>query len=117
MPLVLVRAVSQFAQPVEEYRPGQGVSGFALIQPDVNAPPQFDAADVLQQEQRPFDLAEFPQAHGQTVLTRVRPEFAQHKRCRYRALFDRCGKPEDFVQCAAICFVFTTPPTSGASVA
>ena len=54
MALVLVRAIPQFAQPVEEDRPCQGVSRLALIQPDVDAAAQFDAADVVEQEQRPF---------------------------------------------------------------
>jgi len=70
MPLVLVRAIPQFAQPVEEHRPCQGVSRLPLIQPDVDAAPQFDAADVLQ-EQCPFNLAEFAQRDGQPVLTWV----------------------------------------------
>ena len=48
-------------QPVEEHRPGQCLFCFAFIEPDVDAPPQFDAADVLEQEQRPFNLAEFSQ--------------------------------------------------------
>ena len=41
MLFVLVRAVPQFAQPVEERRPGQGVSHIALIEPDTDAAPQF----------------------------------------------------------------------------
>jgi len=59
MALVLVRAVVQFAQPVKENRPCQGVSRLALIESNVDAAPQFDAANVLEQEQRPFNLAEF----------------------------------------------------------
>jgi DNA invertase Pin-like site-specific DNA recombinase len=34
----------------------------------MNAPPQFDATDVLKQEQRALNLAEFSQRHGQAVL-------------------------------------------------
>src|SRR5208282_6656318 len=71
MALVLVRAVAQFAQPVEEHRPCQGVSRLALIESNVDAAPQFDAADVLEQEQRPFNFAEFAQGYGQPVLPRV----------------------------------------------
>jgi len=50
VPLVLVGAVAEFTQPVEEHRLGQGVSGFPLVQPDVDPSPQFDTADVLEQE-------------------------------------------------------------------
>ena len=101
MPLVLVRAIPQFAQPVEEHRPCQGVSRLALIQPDVDAAAQFDAADVLEQEQRPFNLAEFSQRYGQPILTWVGAKFAQHQRCRHRAMLDRRGEAEDFVPVAA----------------
>ena len=56
MPLVFVRAVPQLTQPVKEYRPCQGVFRLSFIEPDMDAPPQFDAADVLEQEQRPLNL-------------------------------------------------------------
>ena len=68
MALVLLRAIAQFAQPVEEHRPGQCVFHLALIEPDVDASPQLDAADVLEQERRPFNLAKFSQCDGQTVF-------------------------------------------------
>jgi hypothetical protein len=71
MPLVFVRAVPWFAEPVEEYRPGQSVSRLALVGSDVDGPKQFDAADVMEQKQRPFCPAELSQCHGQPVLTWV----------------------------------------------
>ncbi len=58
MPLVFVRAIPQLTQPVEEYRPCQGVFCLSFIEPDMDALSQFDAADVLEQEHRPFNLAE-----------------------------------------------------------
>jgi hypothetical protein len=71
MPLVLMRAIPQFAQAVEEYRPGQRVFCFSFIEPDMDALSQFDAADVLKQEHRALNLAEFSQGQGQAVLPGV----------------------------------------------
>jgi hypothetical protein len=70
MPLVFMRSVPQFPEPVEEHgAPCQGIFRLAFVEPDMNAPPQFGAADVLKQEQRPFDLSEFSQRHGEPILT------------------------------------------------
>jgi len=66
----------------------------------MNAPPQFGAADVLEQEQRPFDLAEFSQRHGQTILTGIGAEFTEHQGRRNRAMLDRRGKTENFIPLA-----------------
>ena len=50
MPLILVRAIPQFSQTVEKHRSGQSVLRLSLVESGMNAPPQFDAADVLEQE-------------------------------------------------------------------
>jgi hypothetical protein len=57
MPLVFMRAVPQFTHPVEEYRPCQSVFRLSFIDADMDASPQFDTVDVLEQEQRPLNLA------------------------------------------------------------
>ena len=82
----------------------------------MDAPPQFDAADVLKQEQRPFNLAEFPQRHGETILPWVCAKLAQHQRCGDRAVLDRRGETEDLVPMASDLFLVHDPPMSGASV-
>ena len=52
MPLVFVRSIPEFSEPVEEHSPCQGIFRLAFVEPDMNASPQFRAADVLKQEQR-----------------------------------------------------------------
>jgi putative DNA-invertase from lambdoid prophage Rac len=68
----------------------------------MDAPSQFDAADVLKQEQRPLILAEFPQRHGQAVLPWVRAKLAKHQRCGNRAVLDRRGEAENLVPMARV---------------
>ena len=80
MPLVLMRSIPEFPEPVEEHGPCQGIFRLAFVEPDMNAPPQCGAADVLKQEQRPFRLCEFSQRHGQPILTRIGAELAEHQR-------------------------------------
>jgi hypothetical protein len=109
MPLVFVRAVPQLAQPVEEHRPGQCVFCFAFIEPDVDAPPQFDAADVLEQEQRPFNLAEFSQCYGEPILTWIGSKFAEHQRCCDRAVLDRRGETQNVIPVAGNMFPVHVP--------
>lgn len=41
--LLLEAAIPDFAQPIEEHRPGQSIAGFTLVQPGVNAAAQLDA--------------------------------------------------------------------------
>ena len=96
MSLVLMCAISQLPQPVEEDCPSERVLRLALIEPDMDASSQFDAADVLQQEQRPFNLAEFSQRQGQAVLPWVCAKLAQHQRSGDRAVLDRRGEAENF---------------------
>ena len=75
----------------------------------MNAPPQFGAADVLKQEQRPFNLSEFSQRHGQPVLTGIGAELAEHQRRRHRAMFDRRSETEDFIPVADDLFAIYNP--------
>jgi hypothetical protein len=82
----------------------------------MNAPPQFGAADVLEQEQRPFNLAEFSQRHGQPILAGIGTELAEHQRRRNRAMLGRRGETEDFIPLADDLFPICNPPMSGASV-
>ena len=73
-----MRSIPEFPEPVEEHGLRQGIFRLAFIEPDMNAPPQFWATDVLEQERRPFDLAEFSQRHGQPILTGIGAELAEH---------------------------------------
>ncbi len=65
VPLVLVRPVAQFPQPMEKHGPRQGIAGLAFVEAHVDMPSQFDAAHVLQQEQCPFQPTELAQGNGQ----------------------------------------------------
>lgn len=80
MLLVFIRPVSDFAQPVEEHRAGEGITRLALVQPHMDAPPQVNVLHVLQQEQRPFQPADLPKGGSQRILPRIGPKFSQHKR-------------------------------------
>ena len=75
----------------------------------MNAPPQFGAADVLKQEQCPFDLSEFSQRHGQPILTGIGAELAEHQRRRHRAMLDRRSETEDFIPVADDLFPIYNP--------
>src|SRR5882672_2118834 len=75
----------------------------------MNAPPQFWATDVLEQEQRPFNLAEFSQRHGQPILTGIGAEFAKHQGRRNRAMLDRRGETENFIPLADDLFPIYNP--------
>ena len=99
--LLLETAVADFAQPVEEHRPGQRVARFALVQPGMHATTQFDALQPVQDEQRALDAAQLAQCHGQAVLAWVAAELAQHQRGRDGALLDRGGQSQDFVPMGA----------------
>ena len=109
MPLVFMRSIPEFPEPVEKHGPCQGIFRLAFVEPDMNAPPQFGAADVLKQEQRPFNLSEFSQCYGQPILTRISAEFAEHQRRRHRAMLDRGGETEDFIPVADDLFPIDSP--------
>ena len=69
--LLLKAAVTDFAQPVEEHRPGQRVAGFALVQPGMDAAAQLDALQPVQDEQRALDAPQLAQGYGQAILARM----------------------------------------------
>ena len=66
--LILEGTISDFAQPVEEYSPGEGVSGFALIEARRDAASQGRILQPGQREQRALDPADFAQGQSKAVL-------------------------------------------------
>jgi len=89
--LLLEAAIPDFAQPIEEHRPGQRIASFALVQPGVNAAALIDALQPFQDQQRSFDAPQLAQYDGQTVLAWVAAEFAHHPRGGHHALLDGGG--------------------------
>jgi hypothetical protein len=66
--LVLVGAVTDFAEPVDEHRPRQAVAGLALIQLATGVPAKVGVLDPVQGEKRPLQPAKFPQRRREIVL-------------------------------------------------
>src|SRR5450755_841395 len=89
--LLLEAAVTDLAEAIEEHRPGQCVTGVALVQSRVHTPTQLDALQPVEDEERALDTSQLAQGDGQAVLAWVAAELAQHQRGRHRALLDRGG--------------------------
>ena len=92
--LLLEAAVADFAQAVEEHRPGERVARLALVQPSVHAATQLDALQPVPDEQRTLDTPQF--APGQS-LGRSDVGSCRDQRSRHGTLLDRGGQPQDVV--------------------
>ncbi len=68
MLLILVCAVADLAQAVDEHRPCQAVAGFARIQFLPSRAAQLRVADPAESEQRAFQPSQFTQRGGGPVL-------------------------------------------------
>lgn len=99
--LLLEAPIPDFAEAVEEHRPGQGVTRLALVQPGMHAATQLDALQPVEDEQRALDPAQLAQRHSQAVLARIAAELAQHQRGGDGALLDRAGQAQDVVPMGA----------------
>ena len=78
--LVLERAVTDLALPMEEDGAAQGIARLALVQPGVAALAQGRIRQPLQGEQRALDPAERPQGARQGIAWPGRGKFAQDDR-------------------------------------
>ena len=102
MALLFETAVADFTQAIEEHGAGQRVSSLALVETGVDPSTQFHALEPVKDEERALDATEFPQRHGQAVLTRVAAQLAQYQGGGHRALLDGGRQPQDFVPCVRI---------------
>lgn len=69
--LLLKTAVADFAQSVEEHRPGQRVARLAFVESGLHAAAQLHALQPIQYEQRALNAPQLAQCNGQSVLTRI----------------------------------------------
>jgi hypothetical protein len=95
--LVLETAVTQVALPVEEHSAGESVSGFVLIESDLDSPAQLRVFHPLQHKECALDAADFAQRSVEAVLTGIAGELTDDERSSHRAVPDGCGESEDFV--------------------
>ena len=73
MALVLIRAVADFAEPFEEYGAAECILLLTRVEADVAATTQLRILQPLQRKESPFQLCQFAQREGQTVLPGRRP--------------------------------------------
>lgn len=71
MLLVLVGAITDFAEPVNEDRPGQAVAGLAFVEFLPRRAPQFGILDLVESEQRAFQPPQLAQGGRDPILPRV----------------------------------------------
>ena len=69
--LVLVGAIADFAEPMNEDRPGQAVAGLALVEFLPGRAPQFGILDPVESEQRALQPPQLAQGGGDAILPRV----------------------------------------------
>ena len=101
VPLLLECPVADFAQPMNEDRPGQRVARLPFVQTGVHAAAQLDVLEPVQDEQRAFDPAQLAQRDRQAILPRVAAELAQHEGGRDGAMLDRGGQAQHVVPMSA----------------
>jgi hypothetical protein len=64
-------AIADFALAADAQGVFQGMVGFAFVQADLGAALHVGVDQPVDDEQRPFDPSDFPQRHGQLVLSRI----------------------------------------------
>ena len=63
----------------------------------MNAAAELDALQPREDEERPFDPAQFAESHSEAILARVAAQLAKHEGRCHGALPDGSGKAKDFV--------------------
>ena len=96
MLLILVGAVADLAEAMDEDSPRQAVARFALVEFPAGLTAQFRIPQPVEGEQRAFQPPELAQRRGEAVLPRVGGELPQDQRGGHGALMDRGGNPQDF---------------------
>ena len=93
--LVLVGAVADFPEPMDEDRARQAVAGFALVQLLTGFAAQLGFADPVEREQRTLQPSQLAQRGGNAVLPRVGGELAHDQRRRHGAGADGGDDAQD----------------------
>src|SRR5262249_30495971 len=94
--LVLIGAVADLAEAMDEDSPRQAVARFALVELPAGLTAQFRIPQPVEGEQRAFKPPQLAQRRGKAVLPRVGGELPQDRRSGHGALMDRGGDPQDF---------------------
>ena len=76
--LVFEGSIAKFALAVKEDCPGQGVSGFALVEPYLNALSEFGILHPFQHKQGTFYAANLSQGGMKAVLARITRQLADN---------------------------------------
>ena len=95
MLLVLVGAVADLSEAMDEHRPCQAVASLALVQLLSRFPAELRLADPVEREKRALEPSQLAQRGGNSVLSRIRRELAHDHRGRHRAGADRGNDPQD----------------------
>ncbi len=93
--LVLVGAVADLAEAVEEDGACQAVAGFALVELLTSRAPQLGVVDPVEREQRALQPSQLAQRRRHAVLPWVGGELAHDERRRHRAGADRGDDAQD----------------------
>src|SRR6516225_6272985 len=96
MALVLIGAVADFAESVEEYGAAERILLLTLVEADVDTTTQFGVLQPLERKESPFQLSQFAQRERQTVLAGIGRELAQDHRGGDCSRFDRQGEAQQF---------------------
>ena len=94
--LVLVGAVADLAEAMDEDSPRQAVACFALVEFPAGLTAQFRIPQPVEGEQRAFQPPQLAQCRGEAVLPRVGGELPQDQGGGDGARTDRGGNPQDF---------------------
>lgn len=86
--LLLEATISDFTEPAEKDCSCECVPSLAFVEARVNAAAEFDALQPGENEERPFDTAQFSQGDSKSVLARVAAQLAKHERSCDGALLD-----------------------------
>jgi hypothetical protein len=80
--LVLIGAVADFAESVEEYGAAERILLLTLVEADVAATAQLGVLQPLERKESPFQLSQFAQRERQAVLAGAGPQDRRDPRYR-----------------------------------
>jgi hypothetical protein len=66
--LIFEGAVTDFAEAMKEYRPGERVASLTFVESGARPPPQRRVADPIEGEEGTFETVDFPERLGQSIL-------------------------------------------------
>jgi len=94
--LILVGAVADLAEAMDEDSPRQAVACFALVEFPAGLTAQFRIPQPVEGEQRAFQSSQLAQRRGEAVLPRIGGELQQDQGGGHGAHMDRGSYPQDF---------------------